>query len=164
MLKQNRGYEDSALYLWYNMQIMRYFTHLYFDGAGNGHDRYLVDPKQRDEYLKANPDARHSCSWTMANLLHQRLDEALSTLSGIQQGGCTESEMKEADRELEDIVRDFAAALTDMEIKFKRNLPPPSYLGSNLENCNYDEIVNKIYKYHKDAKYKMGIKNTEEDM
>ena len=55
--------------------------------------------------------------------LHEILDEALSTLSGLQQGG--EDQDGQFEREMENAVRDIGAAILGKEIRIGEKLPYP---------------------------------------
>ena len=60
-------------------------------------------------------------------LLKRQLKEALSVLSGIQQGGGDQIDAQELDMR-EDVVRDMAAALLGREITIGAELPYPGKL------------------------------------
>jgi hypothetical protein len=74
---------------------MRYFTSEYFDGAGNEHDREMIQRCTRScraarqtvaaSYKADHPDAQFSYSYMMRRLLELRLRKALSNLSCLQQ-------------------------------------------------------------------------------
>lgn len=111
---------------------MRHFHKLYFAGSGNQHDQYLSHPKKkmREQYRCDYPDAQYSYSFMMRQTLEMLLANALSTLSGMQQGGCqSDEEYEKCKMDLKDTVRDLAVAITGEDIEFvgenesnKRNL------------------------------------------
>jgi len=77
---------------------MRYFRALSFRGAGV-----------------------HSAVDTV--LLHSRLNDALSISGGLQQGGV--ENLEQDTEEMEDVVRDIAAALLGREVEFGEELEYP---------------------------------------
>ena len=67
------------------------------------------------------------CTVRDVDLLHQRLQDALSHSSGLQQSRGGEEEMdRKSTAEMEDVVRDIAAAVLGREVTFGETLPYPS--------------------------------------
>ena len=62
-------------------------------------------------------------SMSKVDLLHERLNCAISLLSGLQQGG--EDIDGKYNKELKDIVKDIAAAILGKEIEIGKDLPYP---------------------------------------
>lgn len=77
-------------------------------------------------WFAGNGGSPHFVSENRATFIHERLDEALNIVSGLQQGVRTESdEYKEWSAEAEDCVRDICAAILGKAVEFKEELPYP---------------------------------------
>ena len=69
--------------------------------------------------------------------LHERLENGLSHLSGAQQMAFESEELRRvAEQNVEDVVRDVAAALLGREVTFGDKLPYPPKPRNGVEKVN----------------------------
>lgn len=104
------------------------------------------------------------CTQADMRLLHRRLKDAFSHISGMQQGAFHEDFLAELAKEdeREDIVRDVAAALLGKEIEFTadcvdKKLSSPRYKRTGDRECWYSEL--KRRRNVRDARRRMREQN-----
>ena len=91
-----------------------------------------------------------SGEYSVARVKHLKsiLDKAISELSGLQQAGgpdpMFDEEIKECEQNIEDYVRDIAAALTGKEIEFTNGLEYPPTLPTSETIQNFMNENKKV--------------------